>query len=85
MDDRNDLDEFEYEFDELLVPDDAPEDDLPVEKGTLRLKSIILLSVFIIPTLIIVIELLTGGVSGVISPSTIKPIITPDQLPAVHF
>jgi hypothetical protein len=79
--------EEDIEFEEIDY--EAYEDDRdevhPVEEEFLRVKSLILLTIFILPALLIVIEVLTGGVSGVISPSNTEPLIPPDTLPSVHF
>jgi hypothetical protein len=85
MDDEIDFDEIEYEVFETPDHEDDQDEDHPVERELLRFKSLILLAIFILPTLIIVIEVLTGRISGVISPSNSEPLITPEQLPSVHF
>jgi hypothetical protein len=74
-----------FDFDDLEYEGVDPEEDQPVKEELLRVKSLILLAVFVLPTLLIVIEVLTGGISGVISPGRGEPILTPDQFPSVHF
>jgi hypothetical protein len=80
MEDDIDFDEIEIEYEGV-----DPEEDHPVEVELIRVKSLILLTIFILPTILIVIEVLTGGVSGMISPGQGEPIITPDRFPSVHF
>jgi hypothetical protein len=80
MEDNFDFDEIEKEYEGVDF-----EEDHPVEVELIRVKSLILLTIFILPTILIVIEVLTGGVSGVISPGKGEPIITPDRFPSVHF
>jgi hypothetical protein len=85
MEDELELDDIEYEGYEEIYPEDGEDEDQPDQGGFLRIKSLILLAVFIIPTIFIVIEIITGNVSGVISPSNVEPVLPSDQFPTVRF
>ena len=85
MDDELEFDEIEYEESGEIYPEDGGDEDQPDKAGFLRIKSLILLAVFIIPTIFIVIEIISGNVSGVISPSNVEPVLPPGQFPSVHF
>jgi hypothetical protein len=82
MEDELDFDEIEEELNVYRDEDFGAEEEQPVEKELLRVKSLILLAIFVLPTLLIVIEVLTGGVSGVISPAQTQP---PPEFPSVIF
>lgn len=67
---------------EGVRPDDLYEDETDPEAG-LRMKSLVLLLVFLLPTLLVVVELLTGKISGWFG-HAVQP--TPTILPTlVHF
>jgi hypothetical protein len=85
MEDELEFDEIEYEGYEEIYPEDGGDEDQPEKGGFLRIKSLILLAVFIIPTIFIVIEIITGNVSGAVSPSNVEPVLPPDQFPTVRF
>jgi hypothetical protein len=82
MEDELDFEQIEEELNEYHETDFGAEEEQPVEKELLRVKSLILLAIFVLPTLLIVIEVLTGGVSGAISPAQTQP---PPEFPSVIF
>ncbi|MCJ7625598.1 MAG: hypothetical protein MUO76_19055 [Anaerolineaceae bacterium] len=54
-------DDFE-DVDGVQPENDLPED-YPLENRTIRVKALILLLVFLIPTIILLVEIATGGIS----------------------
>jgi hypothetical protein len=84
-DDDFDYEDIANEAYEGIRPDDDQTDDQPVEREVIRIKSLILLAIFILPTILIVIEVLTGRISGAVAPGQAEPILTPEQFPSVHF
>ncbi len=69
------LDDYPYEAFWLEEPE-------PEERPARRREALILLVTFLLPTLLILLEVLTGGISPVIHASKTA---LPHLLPAVHF
>lgn len=53
----------DYNFDGVQPENDIPED-ADINRQTLRYKALLLLLIFLIPTLLFVIEVMTGSLSG---------------------